>query len=104
MSEPDRCPDCGHRNPPGSTFCAACHYPLTELGAPPPPEPPTPESPLAVPAPMLRPIRPRRPRPGANVALSLWLGVGAFLSLLLVLIAIEANRRRETVSVDGSNN
>ncbi len=98
MSETIQCPDCGYHNPPGSTSCAACHFPLTEGPAAekfdPPPAPPRPP---------LRPIRPRRPRPQAHVALSLWLGVGAFLALLLVFIAVQANLERQNPAVEGSD-
>jgi tetratricopeptide (TPR) repeat protein len=37
------------------------------------------------------------------VVLSLWLGVGAFLALLLVLIAVQANLERDNPQVEGSN-
>jgi tetratricopeptide (TPR) repeat protein len=97
MSESERCPDCGHLNPPGSTSCAACHFPLTEV----PMAQARPD--VTTSPPPTRPVRPRRPRPLANVALSLWLGVGAFLALLLVLIAVEANLKRDTTPVEGSN-
>jgi tetratricopeptide (TPR) repeat protein len=104
MSETIRCPDCGQPNPPGSTFCASCHFPLTESLAPeiadPGPLPPPTPPPIGPPH---RPVRPRRPRPQANVALSLWLGVGAFLALLLVLIAVQANLQRDVPPVEGSN-
>lgn len=59
------------------------------------------DAPVAIPP--LRPIRPRRPRPQANVALSLWLGVGGFLALLLVLIAVQANLERNDPQVEGSS-
>ncbi|MEK7330166.1 MAG: tetratricopeptide repeat protein [Candidatus Eisenbacteria bacterium] len=100
MSETIRCPDCGHPNPPGSTFCASCHYPLTEVGAPEKGDSGPSTTPLVPPR---RPVRPRRPRPQANAALSLWLGVGAFLALLLVLIAVQANLKRDNPPVEGSN-
>ena len=60
-----------------------------------------PDAPVAIPP--FRPIRPRRPRPQANVALSLWLGVGGFLALLLVLIAVQANLERNDPQVEGSS-
>jgi tetratricopeptide (TPR) repeat protein len=93
MSESIQCPDCGHRNPAGSTTCAQCHFPLTEDLSAPLPSPPV----------VQRPIRRRRPRPQANVALSLWLGAGSFVALLLVLIAIQANVKRNDQQVEGSN-
>jgi tetratricopeptide (TPR) repeat protein len=116
MSEPIACPDCGHRNPAGSTICEQCHFPLGE--SPPAAPKPAPESapesrarpggagkapggPAAIP--MVRPIRPRRPRPQANVAVSLWLGVGTFLALLLVLIAIQGYHQNNAQPVEGSN-
>jgi tetratricopeptide (TPR) repeat protein len=100
MSEPIRCPDCGHANPPGSTSCEACHFPLVEIGARgrSDPEPAT-----TPPIRAVRPVRPRRPKPQSNVALSLWLGVGAFLALLLVFIAVQANLQRDNPPVEGSN-
>ena len=129
MSDTIQCPDCGHRNPPGSASCEQCHYPLIE-GAEPgtvplPPDPrasaragegggaaerpapagEAPASPAGASAaiPPLRPTRPRRPRPQGNVALSLWLGVGSFLALLLVLIAVQANLERHDPQVEGSS-
>lgn len=130
MSETIQCPDCGFHNPAGSPSCERCHFPLIEGAVPGSvPLPPaaqaradgsadavaaaagTPASPdpsssgLAAPVaiPPFRPIRPRRPRPQANVALSLWLGVGAFLALLLVLIAVQANLERNDPQVEGSS-
>jgi len=102
MSETIRCPDCGHPNAPGSRECGACHFPLTEAvpAAPTPPAPPSAGAPAVAPR---RPVRPRRPRAQANVALSLWLGVGAFLALLLVLIAVQANLERTNPAVEGSS-
>ena len=97
MSETIRCPDCGHPNPPGSTSCSACHFPLVDIGARDPGEA-APAKPAAP-----RPARPRRPRPQSNVALSLWLGVGAFLALLLVFIAVQANLERNNPPVEGSS-
>lgn len=116
MSETLDCPDCGHHNPAGSTYCERCHFPLVE-GAPgpgpadrpvdAPEETPAGPAPLAGDVspeiPRFRPVRPRRPRPQSNVALSLWLGVGAFLALLLVLIAVQANLERNSPKVEGSN-
>lgn len=103
MPDSIQCPDCGHQNPPGSTECEQCHFPLTEgprVAAPAPPE----ASPRPAGVPIMRPVRPRRPRrPEANVQLSLWLGVGSFVALLLVLIAIQANVKRQDQDVEGSN-
>jgi tetratricopeptide (TPR) repeat protein len=108
MSELIACPDCGHRNPPGSTICEQCHFPLGE--GPPaafvPPVRPGDSGKAAsgpAPVPMMRPIRPRRPRPQANVAVSLWLGVGTFLALLLVLIAIQGFHQNNVPAVEGSS-
>lgn len=100
MSETTQCPDCGYQNPAGSTVCERCHFPLTEDLKAPIPTPPAASGPAI---PRMRPVRPRRPRPEANVALSLWLGVGAFVALLLVLIAIQANVKRSDQQVEGSN-
>jgi tetratricopeptide (TPR) repeat protein len=105
MSETIRCPDCGHPNPPGSTYCAACHFPLIEIGAQEKSDLAPSTTPVVPPRRPVRPRRPRphRPRPQANVALSLWLGGGAFLALLLVWIAVQANLQRDTPPVEGSN-
>ena len=117
MTETIQCPDCGHRNPAGSTWCERCHYPLVEGAAPgsvpPPPaadagpthatdKPGASDPPPSAPAP-LPPFRPRRPRPRANVSLPLMLGVGSFLALILVLIAVQANLERNDPPVEGSN-
>jgi tetratricopeptide (TPR) repeat protein len=49
-------------------------------------------------------MRPRRPRPQSNVALSIWLGAGAFLALILVVIALQATHERPSApGVEGSN-
>jgi len=49
-------------------------------------------------------MRSRRPRPQSNVALSIWLGVGAFLALILVVIALQATHERPgQAGVEGSN-
>lgn len=109
MSESVQCPDCGHRNPPGSVVCGQCHFPLTEdlragIPAPPGAESRSPAGPSHEPRPhppLIR--RPRRPRPQANVALSLWLGVGSFVALLLVLIAVQSNVKRNDQQVEGSS-
>src|SRR5262245_28728825 len=108
MSESIPCPDCGHRNPAGSTICEQCHFPLGEgplpAAAPPPPSSATGKAgsdPAAIPR--MRPIRPRRPRPQANVQLTLWLGMGSFLALLLVLIAVQGFHKSNVQTVEGSN-
>lgn len=110
MTDTLRCPDCGHPNPPGSASCSACQFPLIDIAArAAQPEPgssggPSDPAPPAAPIPPpIRPARPRRPRPQSNVALSLWLGVGSFLAVLLVWIAVQANLERETKAVEGSN-
>ena len=132
MSETIQCPDCGYRNPTGSPSCERCHFPLIEDAVPgsvplPPAAPseaggaepggaaaagtpasgsPAPDSggpDASVTIPRFRPIRPRRPRPQGNVALSLWLGVGGFLALILVLIAVQANLERNDPQVEGSS-
>ena len=112
MPDTLRCPDCGHENPAGAAACEACNFPLS---AQPPTEPPISaaepapapgpgigEPPVAPPL-RMRPVRPRRPRPQSNVALQLWLGVGAFCALLLVFIAVQANMERNNAPVEGSN-
>src|SRR5206468_9185270 len=76
-----------------------CHFPLTEDLRALLPSPPASSPPPSIP----RPIRRQRPRPQGNVALSLWLGVGSFVALLLVLIAIQANVKRNDQQVEGSN-
>jgi cytochrome c-type biogenesis protein CcmH/NrfG len=128
MSETVQCPDCGFQNPAGSPSCERCHFPLIEgavpgtvplphaaqptsatkgsgaaAGAPVSATPGSSGADAPVPIPPFRPIRPRRPRPQANVALTLWLGVGAFLALLLVLIAVQANLQRHDPPVEGSS-
>jgi cytochrome c-type biogenesis protein CcmH/NrfG len=118
MPETTTCPDCGHRNPAGATACSACNYPLVESSAPDSPEPPEAGAPASLPPPPqgpperapagpgtspFRPIRPRRPRRQPNASLALWLGVGSFLALLLVLIAVQANMTRDNPPVEGSN-
>jgi len=107
MSDPNRCPDCGHENPAGSESCSACNFPLRP--APPPPAavpeaPPAPE-PAAPPVRSRppRPIRPRRPRPGQNQALTLWLAFGAILAVMVIYIAIQANVERASVPVEGAS-
>jgi len=102
MSDIVPCPDCGHRNPAGLSMCERCHFPLTE-GPPAGGARSAQDATPIEPAPLLRPIRPRRPRPQSNVALSLWLGVGSFLALLLVLIALQANLKRTDEQVEGSS-
>jgi tetratricopeptide (TPR) repeat protein len=103
MPDTIRCPDCGYENPPGSTACARCNFPLGEVasgvGSPgtPAPSPATPE------IPRFRIARPRRPRPANGIQLPLVLGVGAFLALLLVFIAIQAVMQRDQPQVEGSN-
>ncbi|HYM79799.1 MAG TPA: tetratricopeptide repeat protein [Candidatus Limnocylindria bacterium] len=118
---PLTCPDCGHKNPPGSESCEVCHYPLvTEdvgpptIATPAPPAASTPATPPAESAPAtpppaggapplrrMRPIRPRRPRP-ETTALSLWLGFGGFCILILLYIAIQANVERARTPIAGS--
>ena len=101
MSETIHCPDCGHANPPGSRSCSACNFPLADVPVREILEPAPPSPPPAIAR--RRPVRPRRPGRGADPSLSLWLGVGAFLALLLVLIAFQANVRRNDPSVEGSD-
>jgi len=112
MTDTLRCPDCGHENPPGSTACERCNFPLVPLGtaagsadAPPPPtrepegeEGPSPE----VMRRMLRPIRPRRPRPDSGMAMSLWLMFGAIAAAVVVFVAVKANVDRISQPVEGA--
>lgn len=118
MSDTLRCPDCGQINPPGTTACTRCNYPLGEARAgslPPvdaepeaqaPVAPPVADAPGEPPAPvmpLLRPIRERRPNPQGSLPVTLWLGIGVFVALLLVLIAVQANLERRDTPVQGSN-
>jgi len=106
MSETVRCPDCGHPNPPGSTSCSACHFPLVEIAARGRAEGAAEEGgPAGAPVQIQRMhlARPRRPVPQSNAMLSLWLGVGAFFALLLVFIAMKANLDRGNVPIEGSS-
>lgn len=108
MSEPIRCPDCGHPNSPEAAFCEACHYPLSEaagLAATPGREVRGParsseEHPTIA---RRRPVRPRMPAQQPGLVLSLWLGVGAFCALLLVFFALRANLERAKPQVEGSS-
>jgi tetratricopeptide (TPR) repeat protein len=97
MTESQTCPDCGHRNPPGSTTCEACHFPLDDAHH---------VSPKAesggVPIRPMRPIRPRRPRPD-NMSLTLWLVFGGVSVLILLFVAIQANVERARPPVEGTN-
>ncbi len=86
---------------PGSADVAAAAGAATPASASPDPASAGSAPPRAIPP--ARPTRPRRPRPQSNVALSLWLGVGAFLALLLVLIAVQANLERHDPQVEGSS-
>jgi tetratricopeptide (TPR) repeat protein len=117
MSDTLHCTDCGQANPPGSTACMRCNYPLIEAE----PHDRTPavevgeQQALATPpggtelgepsapvAPLLRPIRTRRPNPQGGLPVTLWLGIGAFVALLLVLVAVQANLERHDPPVAGS--
>ena len=91
-------PEAGTR---GSGDDAATTAEGTPASAGPDPSASEPDAPVAISR--FRPVRPRRPRPQANVALSLWLGVGGFLALLLVLIAVQANLERDDPLVEGSS-
>lgn len=100
MSQIIRCPDCGHENPAGSTACAACHFPLVEIGTPEPQAVPA----AAEPVPMLRPIRPRRPRAShTNLPLTLWLGFGTFMALVLAFVALKGFNESNAPPVEGSS-
>lgn len=101
MSEPIRCPDCGHPNPPDRTSCSACGFPLIEIAArgrsdPGPVPGPTIES--------IRPIRPRRPRPPqSNMPLALWLTFGTFMALVLTFVAFKGFKDSNAPPVEGSS-
>ncbi len=115
MSE--RCPDCGHPNPPGAESCEACNYPLRSLArmtpgaAPAAPEVPAPGAvpeaatpkPIDLgPRPLRRPVR--RGAPLAAQSVPLWLFFGAVLTAILLWTAIDANRQRarQAVAVEGA--
>ena len=127
VSDPVRCPDCGHPNPPGSVQCQRCNYPLTEPGtaspapAPPPvaapsPAPDTPDTALAAPAaaasesaavkaepsiPILLRRPRRRPRSQAPM-LSIWLVMGLFAAAGLIWVAVQVNLDRRRAPVEGA--
>jgi cytochrome c-type biogenesis protein CcmH/NrfG len=100
MSEINRCPDCGHVNPPGSASCEACNFPLS------PPEPAAAEPRPSTAAPSIpRPRRPlrRRPRPASNQALQLWLLFGFIAAAVVTYVAVKANLDRASQPIEGSN-
>jgi cytochrome c-type biogenesis protein CcmH/NrfG len=111
MPEIVRCPDCGYENPPGSTACARCNFPLVEGARLEPAEPevgterrgPHATGPGLPEIPRWRIARPRRPRQAGGPPLSLLLGVGAFIALLLVFTAIQAIMQREQAPVEGAS-
>ena len=115
MSDTLRCPDCGHENPPGSTSCEACNFPLggppraraaeeapagSSAGGPadaagtPPPEVPR--------IPRLRPIRPRQPLTGQGQATTLWLTFGSICAAVVLFIGLKSNVERASQPVPGS--
>ena len=101
MSDTIRCPDCGHENPPGFDACAACGFPLTEAGAP-PPGPPAPSAGQR-PEPEIFLRRPRaRPPRGSQQATTLWLIFGTFAVALVIYVAVRANVERASQPVEGS--
>jgi tetratricopeptide (TPR) repeat protein len=87
------CPDCGLRNPPGTTACLACNYPLS--GAP-----GTGSAGRA-----FVPQRPRRARqpPPPPITTAMWLGVGVFAVAALLWVALSANVKRAQTRVEGAS-
>ena len=94
MTESLRCPDCGRENPPGSTTCVHCGHPIHEETKPA-------ERPVFIRRHLIR-SRPPRPR-DAQQALQLWLVFGTVCVLIVLWVAIDANRRRAEQPVEGSN-
>jgi cytochrome c-type biogenesis protein CcmH/NrfG len=103
MSELTRCPDCGHPNPPERTDCEACNFPLRgpAAAAPAGESPPEHEPQITIPRPIHR-ARARRPPP-SNTPLTLWLVFGVIAAAAVVYIALQANLKRATPPVEGSN-
>jgi tetratricopeptide (TPR) repeat protein len=106
MTESLRCPDCGQENPPGSTRCIHCNHPLQEASAPAaasskPAAAGAEEQPVYIRRHLIR-SRPPRPR-DAQQALQLWLVFGTICVLIVLWVAIDANRRRAEQPVEGSN-
>lgn len=95
MTEPIHCPDCGHLNPPGSTSCEACNFPLQDA---PGQTPASKSKPAASSEPPIRmPPRPRRPprqRPVPAQSAGLWVAFAVILAAVLVYIGINAMRQR----------
>jgi tetratricopeptide (TPR) repeat protein len=113
MTDPQRCPDCGRENPPGRTTCLHCNHPLRDEsgvagdgeagsgGRSPGGAPGSAERPVYI---RRRLIRSRPPRPrDAQQALQLWLVFGTICVLIVLWVAIDANRRRAEQPVEGSN-
>jgi len=108
MTESLRCPDCGRENPPDSLFCIHCNHPLRDVRhsepqatAPKSGESASGERPVHVRRHLIR-SRPPRPR-DAQQALQLWLVFGTICVLIVLWVAIDANRRRAEQPVEGSN-
>ena len=117
MSEPLRCPDCGHQNPAGAIQCERCNFPLVEtpLAGDParpseslatsPPEHADPASTADVAAAPEYPIFLRRPRRRARAApmLSLWLTFGLFAAAAMIWVAVQVQLdRRRQPAVEGA--
>jgi cytochrome c-type biogenesis protein CcmH/NrfG len=101
MSEPIRCPDCGHVNPPESISCESCNFPLRAepSGHEPPPPVAAKSDPIVVPRRRPR----RRVRPASNQSLSLWLMFAFVAAAIVVYIGVKANFERESQPVEGSS-
>jgi hypothetical protein len=98
MPDTIRCPDCGHENPPGSTSCARCNYPLNEASAETPPSSPPASEPEIV---IRRPVR--RPRPMASQSMTLWLVIGFIAAAAILWQALVGYHRNNAPPVAGAN-
>lgn len=123
MSQTIRCPDCGRSNPPGSTSCASCNFPLEPLSAASTPSAAAASSaagspdptPATAPAgnaagtapPESEPViflkRPQRRIRSNSQAVTLWLLFGFICAAAVVFTAIKANVDRLSEPVEGSS-
>lgn len=106
MPDPNRCPDCGHLNPPENQYCEQCNFPLADpahapadpAAAPPPPGAPG-TDPLVRP---FRPIRPRPPRVQQPLQMQLWLVFGSLAALLAGYTAIRGFHESNVKPIEGA--